>query len=165
MDGIGVTYESHRGRPFDQFLEKLALVRSTARFGINYVVNETTLCDLSQAADFAFEQGAEELLLLPQVDANGDVALSGASRDWLSRWASDNWSRHRLATSTKGGEYIDAPMLMASEPEHEIFDFMHVDAFGMLKTSAFATTGTKLTNGRPIMPSVDELHVHRGVLQ
>ena len=67
MDGIGPTYERLRGRPFAQFKEKMALVCATARFGINYVVNDDTLGDLPQAADFVFASGAEELFLLPQL--------------------------------------------------------------------------------------------------
>lgn len=38
VDGVGATYERLRGRPFDQLLERLALIGGSFRFGLNCVV-------------------------------------------------------------------------------------------------------------------------------
>ena len=157
MDGIGSTYERLRGRPFHTFREKLDKVRSTARFGINYVVNKETIDDLPKAADFAFESGAEELLLLPETAFGGSLSLGPELMDRLSGWVRENYGRRRLAVSAHSGKHIDAPMLLISRPEHESFDFMHVDAFGTLKVSAFAESGIRLRDSDSLIANIRRL--------
>lgn len=157
MDGIGSTYERLRGRPFPVFKEKLDMIRSTARFGINYVVNAETMDDLPRAAEFAFEEGAEELLLLPQLASDGGPTLEPGLMERLSGWVQENYRRCRLATSPYGAEHIDAPMLVTSQPEYETFDFLHVDAFGVLKLSAFSRIGIRLDDAPSIIASIERL--------
>ncbi|MDX3967703.1 MAG: radical SAM protein [Bradyrhizobium sp.] len=164
MDGIGSTYEGLRGRPFSVFKEKLGLVRATARFGINYVVNADTIDDLQRAAEFAIDNGAEELLLLPETLPSGTLSLGPKLMERLSSWVRQNYKSCRLATSAHGGLYIEAPMLMVSDPAYETFDFMHVDALGVLKPSAFATRGIPLRHDTTIIQSIErvrELHTQR----
>ncbi|WP_028002882.1 radical SAM protein [Sinorhizobium arboris] len=156
MDGVGETYERLRGRSFPSFLEKLALVRSTARFGVNFVVNDETIEDLPEAAALVFGEGAEEFLLLPQTGTDGKLAMAPETLRRLKNWVSDNYERCRLATSAHGGEEIDAPMLMTSKPEYQTYDFMHVDATGTLKISAFAGEGISLTVGTSIVAAIQE---------
>jgi hypothetical protein len=157
MDGIGATYERLRGRSFDAFKEKLILVRATARFGINYVVNDDTLGDLPGAAEFAFKSGAEELLLLPEIAATGNVSLSQPSIDRLSAFIQANYQRLRLATSSHGGDCIDAPMLMRSDPTYETFDFAHIDARATLRPSAFSPVGITLKDEDDIVEAIGRL--------
>lgn len=157
MDGIGATYERLRGRPFPLFKEKLDLIRATARFGINFVVNADTIGDLQAAADFAFANGAEELLLLPETAPGGEVNLSHDLMERLSVWVQENYGRCRLATTAHGGVHIDAPMLMTTNPDHESFDFMHVDALANLKVSAFAANGINLRGEGSIIDSIRRL--------
>jgi MoaA/NifB/PqqE/SkfB family radical SAM enzyme len=157
MDGMDAIYEQSRGRPFTQFREKMALVRVTARFGINYVVNDDTIAELPRAADFVFDNGAEELLLLPQLTTDGKLSLRHDTLDRLSAWAREHHQRCRLATSSHGGHHIDAPMLMTADPRFESFDFMHVDAFGTLKFSAFQQRGRPLKVGDDIVKCIQEM--------
>ena len=49
MDGVGSTYESIRGRPFDALLERITALNRITPFGINYVVNSKTVGDLDAA--------------------------------------------------------------------------------------------------------------------
>jgi MoaA/NifB/PqqE/SkfB family radical SAM enzyme len=156
MDGIGNTYERLRGRPFSSFAEKLGLVKATARFGVNFVVNEDTIGDLERGADFAFEHGAEEFLLLPETGMGGALTVRPETMERLSEWVRKNYQRCRLATSAHGGALIDAPMLMQSVAQYESFDFMHIDAFGVIKTSAFAKTGVVLGDGS-VIDSIQQL--------
>jgi MoaA/NifB/PqqE/SkfB family radical SAM enzyme len=66
MDGTGSTYEQLRGRSFNSFREKLKLIATIAPFGINVVVNDLTVTQLDEMAEFATAVGASELLLLPE---------------------------------------------------------------------------------------------------
>ena len=163
MDGIGSTYERMRGRPFAQFRDKLSMVRATSRFGINFVVNSETLAELPEAAAFAFDSGAEDLLLLPETAPDGSINLSPDQLEELSYWVNANYSRCRLATSAHGGVSIDAPILMSADPSNESFDFMHVDAFGDLKISAFAKAGIRLQDRGSIIESICRLRRDVGI--
>ncbi len=156
MDGAHATYERLRGRSFATFLEKLALVRSTARFGVNFVVNDDTINDLPEAAALVFGEGAEEFLLLPQTGTDGRLSMAPETLQRLKDWVSDNHERCRLATSAHGGAEIEAPMLMISKAEFQTYDFMHVDAMGTLKVSAFAGEGIGLADGMSIMAAIQE---------
>jgi hypothetical protein len=53
MDGVGDTYARLRGRPFDLFAERLAVITGHYRFGINVVVNADTLGEFDAIADYA----------------------------------------------------------------------------------------------------------------
>ena len=161
MDGIGPTYERLRGRAFASFVEKLEIVKSTTRFGINYVVNDDTINDLERAADFVFHKGAEEMLLLPETSTEGTALLSADASNRLGEWIRANYNRRRLATSALGGDCIDVPILMRSNPEFESFDFMHVDAFGTLKLSAFERDGVKMDGDVSIIDSIRQLRETR----
>jgi MoaA/NifB/PqqE/SkfB family radical SAM enzyme len=165
MDGVGSTYERLRGRSFPLFIEKLKLVSATARFGVNFVVNEDTIEDLERAADFAFEHGAEEFLLLPETATGGTLNVRPQTMEQLSNWVRTNYQRCRLATSAHSGGLIDAPMLMTSDPAHESFDFMHVDASSTLKTSAFAKKGIQLVSGGSIVATIQRLRGSDHVLE
>lgn len=157
MDGIGPTYERLRGRPFAVFKEKLLLVKATARFGINYVVNNETIGDLARAADFAFENTAEELLLLPELTPDGRNCLSNDVIESLSAWVQANYHHCRLATSAQGSQCIDAPILMTNSPLHGSYDFVHIDAQSNLKASAFTASGVKLDDEDSIIEAIERL--------
>lgn len=159
MDGVGSTYERMRGRPFAAFKDKLRVVRDTTRFGINYVVNDDTIDDLAAAADFAFANGAEELLLLPETGPDSVPAICPNTLRRLSDWARENHSRCRLATSAHCGVLMDVPILPVSDPEHASHEFMHVDASGILKLSAFTQAGIPLGDSRSIIDSVRQLRI------
>src|SRR5260370_5889062 len=139
MDGVGRTYERLRGRPFAAFEDKLHVVRDTARFGINYVVNDDTIGDLPAAADFAFANGAKELLLLPQTGPDSVPMIRAHTLRRLSEWARENHTRCRLATSAHCGVLMDVPLLPVSDPKHMSYEFMHGVDTGVLKLSAFTS--------------------------
>ena len=67
MDGVGDSYESIRGKKFADLLRSLSLLQDQIAYGINYVVNATTINDLDRAITICEKYGASELLLLPEV--------------------------------------------------------------------------------------------------
>jgi hypothetical protein len=154
MDGLDGTYERHRGRSFNSFDQQLDIVRSIAGFGINYVLNDATVPELSRAAQYVFGKGASELLLLPEL-ANGQPvspkALSGAAA-----WIRENYQRYRLATSAQGAQVMAVPFLPVNDTTESGRDFMHVDASGFLKLSAFSTGGVAVGQYRSFLAAVRE---------
>lgn len=144
MDGVGPTYEALRGRSFAAFREKLNLVRATAKFGLNFIVNSDTIRDLPAAAEFAFDSGAQEFLLLPETTIGGALNVAPEVMNELSTWVTKNFDRCRLATSAHSIKHLDAPALLYNDPAYESFDFMHVDALATLKVTAFSKVGIAL---------------------
>ena len=157
MDGVGATYERLRGRSFASFAGRLAIVRETAPFGINYVVNGETIGDLPAAAEFAFEQGAKQLLLLPEVGDGGVPRVGEDVLGRLSAWAEENHGRYPLAVSANAAEAIHAPKLPIGAGDDPSREFMHVDAAGMLKGCAFDGTGVRLSETAGVMDAVARL--------
>ena len=98
MDGIDETYARIRGKQFSALVEKLLLVREIAPFGVNYVVNASTIEDLDSAAMIAFEHGASEMLLLPERPVAGTGGIDKETKRDLLEWIAQN-SQFRLAIS------------------------------------------------------------------
>ncbi|WP_432284202.1 radical SAM protein [Aminobacter sp. BA135] len=160
MDGIGPTYERLRGRSFAEFREKLVLVRETASFGINMVLNADTIGDLAHAATFAFSEGARELLLLPETEPDGRLSCDGATLERAAEWITANHEHVRLATSDHAVEALGVPRLPTAGADPSL-DFMHIDAFGMLKFGAFERHGAKLEQGAALLPAIEALRAKR----
>lgn len=156
MDGIGSTYERLRGRPFEAFREKLAHVRDCAPFGINFVVNRDTIGDLQTAADFAVSEGASELLLLPETDMSGEVRENQRPLETLKEWVENNYRKYRLATSAHSAGSFSAPLASPLEP-NDTHSFMHIDALGTLKKSAFEPEGVLLGDDSSLIESIIEV--------
>lgn len=158
MDGLGETYERLRGRPFDIFKQKLDLVRETSRFGINYVVNADTIDDLPAAANFAFDNGAFEFLILPETGDGGRLTIDGVPLERLRAWVARAPRKVRLATSEHATEAIGAPVLPTSGDD-DSYEFMHIDAFGRLKLTAFSEEGLPLTDENDLMSGIEQLRM------
>jgi MoaA/NifB/PqqE/SkfB family radical SAM enzyme len=157
MDGVGSTYERLRGKSFAEFLDKLAIIRGSFKFGINYVVNDATITDLPKAADIAFENGAVELLLLPEIDKNGRVSLDERTKERLTEWVQRNYNQYRLATSEYGVDAINAPVLPINNTDYPGYDFMHIDASRTLKLCAFSSWGISLLDEMPLIDAIEQL--------
>ena len=154
MDGLDGTYERHRGRSFGAFDKQLDVVRSIASFGINYVLNDATVPELPRAADYVFGKGASELLLLPQL-SDGQPVSPAALTD-AAAWIRENYARYRLATSAQGAQLMAVPFLPVNDSEEAGRDFMHVDASGFLKLSAFSPGGVAVDQYVSFMAAVND---------
>ena len=143
MDGIFNTYSQIRGRRFSDLLKKLELLRQIAPFGVNYVVNATTIHEIDATAEIAFDHGAQELLLLPERPSRATPGIDentlNALRDWINR------NRHyRLAVSHSpplDGIAIADPF----RDSDGLTEYAHIDASGYLKESSYSTEGVKMT--------------------
>lgn len=156
MDGIGETYERLRRRPFESLVDAIGRVRELAPFGINYVVNEDTLPDLDQAADFAASVGAAELLLLPQ-ESNGRLPeASEATRQGLADWVRGAAIPPRLAISERGA--VDGlPLAQPFVDGTPLASHAHIDASGTLKASSYDPLGVPV--GASVIAALSRLRL------
>lgn len=133
MDGLGATYERIRQRPFAQFLQQAQLVSERCAFGINYVVNDSTVNQLDEAANLVFKLGATELLLLPEVSDGG---LLNYSRDTLEAWVTVNADHRRLAIS-EAAVTEGIPVADPFVTEMGTKAYLHVSASGKVSRSSY----------------------------
>lgn len=139
VDGLGSTYEALRGRSFAELQRRIAIIRSTAPFGINLVVNRQTLPDLAAVAVFARDVGAVELLLLPEQPVNGRGGIDSEAMQRLGEWAHSGSAGVRLATSDSAASQLPTCDPLAAEAG--LRAYAHIDASGNLKASSYAAAG------------------------
>ncbi|MEH0416694.1 radical SAM protein [Streptomyces sp. B21-083] len=140
VDGVGTTYERLRGRPFAAVVRAAALLGSLSPFGINAVINADTIGELDDLAAFADEVGASELLLLPEQPTAATRGISDADAQRLVEWAATAGTEVRLAISRTGLEAA-LPTAEAIPGELPLDAHMHLDATGVLRPNAYASTG------------------------
>lgn len=144
MDGINETYEKIRGKSFHQFADKVRIVSRNSKFGINYVVNETTIKDLDQAISFAESVGAFEFLLLPQVKTAHEEGIAQEQLVQLQNWVNRKDCKIRLAISSSFAAGF--PTCSFAESKQSQRRFLHIDASGTLKEESFDTQGIIIKN-------------------
>jgi MoaA/NifB/PqqE/SkfB family radical SAM enzyme len=142
MDGVGRTYEGTRGRPFASFMEILTTVAAVFRFGINFVVNSTTVTDLGAAAAIAADVGASELLLLPEVPANGRPGVDAATMKTMREWVRRYDGMVPLAISERSAGELPTAIPLPSETG--LRAYAHIDAAGTVRRSSYAWVGVRV---------------------
>nr|WP_240929307.1 radical SAM protein [Streptomyces coryli] len=140
VDGVGTTYEKLRNRSFAVLVQRLAQIGEAFRFGINCVVNDSTLADLDRVADLAASTGAAELLLLAERPGRGHP---GSSRPHVTA-ALHQWiaSYHGPVALTIGEG--DTGSLLTAQPlpgEMELRAYAHIDAAGTLRRTSYHAAG------------------------
>jgi hypothetical protein len=143
VDGVGVTYERLRHRPFTAVLAAAALLRSVAPIGINAVVNADTIGELDYLAELAADVGASELLLLPEQPTPATPGISDADAERLVGWLRTVRTRVRLAISRSGLE-ASVPAVEVIPGERPLDAHLYVDATGVLRPNAYASVGTPI---------------------
>lgn len=138
MDGVGATYESLRGRPFNSLREVLRKVRSLGPFGINYIVNSSTFPDLDAAVQFAAAEGASEFLLLPEQAVFGNGGIDEHTLSRLRSWVKGYGGNIPLAVSEQGSDGM--PICRALD-ESGLTAYAHIDAAGTMKRSSYDLNG------------------------
>ncbi|WP_435178757.1 radical SAM protein [Actinacidiphila sp. bgisy145] len=154
VDGVGATYERLRGRRFAAVARAAGLLNSLAPFGINAVVNADTVGELDDLAKFAGDVGAAELLLLPEQPTSVTPGISDADAQRLVEWAATARTSIRLTISRTGLEAA-LPIAEVIPGELPLDAHMHLDAAGVLRPHAYASTGVPV--GGSIMDAVKTL--------
>ena len=145
MDGIGVTYEKIRKRPFASLLRRLEVVREIAPFGINYLVNPMTLPEIDAAIKIAAEAGASALLLLPELPTNRSSGIDGRTMQALRKWVKSYDGPVPLAVSEEGRE--EMPIAEPLPKEAGLRAYAHIDASGTLKRFSYDKHGVPIGMG------------------
>jgi MoaA/NifB/PqqE/SkfB family radical SAM enzyme len=144
MDGTGPVYERLRGRSFNDLLSKVRLLSKRLRFGINVVVNSDTLNELTPLATIAIQEGASQLLLLPETRSM-QCTLTQSQAKALEKWISDNSVKYPLAISSLASTRLDIPRLAIHDRGDDDREFLHVDANSTLKRCSFDCVGVEIT--------------------
>ena len=106
------------------------------------------------AADFAFGNGAFEFLVLPQLSVDGLPQISADALAQAEIWMKQNHRRCRIACSARGAELLDLPVLPISDPYHADREFLHIDANGFLRLSAFSGSGVRISDFHTLMHAI-----------
>ena len=142
MDGLHATYENLRGKSFDLLLNKIEMIRDIAPFGINYVVNSTTLPDLNSAMTLASELGAKDFLLLPEISANGRDGIDEFSILKLQNIVKKYSGKLPLCISeSKADGFTTCNPL---KNENSLRAYAHIDASRNIKRTSFEKHGISI---------------------
>lgn len=161
VDGVGRTYESHRGRRYDDLVARLCGLARVLPFGINVVVNDRTIGELDALAELAHRFKATELLLLPQ-QATAAVG-AGVSQEMAARleqWVRSYVGSVRLAISEAGADGL--PTCDPLPGEKELRAYAHIDASGMLRASSYASAAIPIDEAG-VMDALDRLQNTFGI--
>lgn len=151
MDGIGSTYETNRGRNFDELVSRIEDLRRIVPFGINYIVNSQTFSDLNAAIELASALEAREFLLLPEQPTLSRSGIDEHTEGQLRTWVNNYKGTVRLAVNEGNAEGL--PTCDPLPLETGLESFVHIDASGMIKRTSYDISGVKIdTSG--VMPAL-----------
>lgn len=139
MDGVNETYERLRHRSFAILQERIAAVRQTVPFGINYVVNADTFRDIDAAIAIAERVGASEFLILPEQPVKGRAGITEPIADSLRHWIKLYSGPIRLVINERSSKNM--PICNPFPDETGLRAYAHVDASGMLKPTSYHNNG------------------------
>ncbi|MDH4100645.1 MAG: radical SAM protein, partial [Nitrospirota bacterium] len=154
MDGVGLTYEAIRCRPFDVLLDRIAALRRITCFGINFVINSKTIGDLDTAVKLAEDLGASEFLLLPEERVGRGVGIDKETTVALQKWVNSYRGALPLAVSEGGAEGL--PTCNPFAAETGLTAYAHIDATGVIKQTSFESCGV-LIRETGVLAAFDEL--------
>jgi MoaA/NifB/PqqE/SkfB family radical SAM enzyme len=159
MDGVGLTYEALRGRPFEALRCRLDTISTLAPFGINFVVNARTLPDLDAATGLAADVGAAEFLLLPEQPVQGKGGIDDHTMRALQHWVNLYEGRVPLAVSEAGADGLPTCDPLASETG--LRAYAHIDASGVAKRSSYESNGVVIGD-KGVIEALSVLRSHQG---
>jgi MoaA/NifB/PqqE/SkfB family radical SAM enzyme len=155
VDGVGANYERIRGVSFSNLNDKLKLLQGKIKYGVNFVVNDTTIHDIEELVSLIEKLGAEELLFLPEVPVGRGKAVSENAIAFLYEWIKNYTGSLRLAISSDTRQE-GLPICSFSRESSTLESYAHIDATGTLKLSSYDNIGVKI-KGRSIIEGLDEL--------
>ncbi len=142
MDGIEKTYESNRGRSFNDLIKRIDSLRRITPFGINFVVNSHTFPDLDGAIELASMLEAREFLLLPEMPTHLRSGIDPDTANRLKSWVHSYRGPVPLAISE--GNTDGLPTCDPLQFETGLAAFAHIDAMGTLKRTSYDVFGVKI---------------------
>lgn len=154
VDGVDGSYERLRQRPFDQLVQRLALIGSAFKLGLNCVVNDTTFPQLDAVEALAAATGASELLLLleqPTRNTPGATPhVAAGLRDWIRGY------RGCVPLSTGEQDAVGLPTARPLPGELGLRSYAHIDATGTLRATSYDPVGVPIDR-RGVLTAIRQL--------
>lgn len=160
VDGVGQTYDAHRGRKFDDLVARLNSLAGVLPFGINVVINDRTIDQLDALANLAQQVRAAELLLLPQQPTATVAGVTQELSAKMEEWVRNYSGPIRLAISEAGADGL--PTCDPLPREKGLRAYAHIDASGMLRASSYATASAPIGK-TGVMAALDRLQKTFGI--
>jgi MoaA/NifB/PqqE/SkfB family radical SAM enzyme len=152
IDGPEPQYSSIRGRSLSELVTKLKGIAGRIPFGINTVINQTTLTHLDEIAALVKELGAVDWLILPEV-VNGRFTLSEFEWRALDDWITKRRQDMELRVTSEATTRLKGPFPLEDRAE----DYAHISADGHIRRCSYGTGGVVLKD-RSIMDAIRELN-------
>ncbi|MCL8023780.1 radical SAM protein [Nocardioides bruguierae] len=156
VDGVEATYERLRRRSFDALCDRLDLISQAFPIGLNCVVNEDTIDQLTQVAELASAHAASELLLLPEKATSARPGAApevvSALRTWVLAYAGP------VPLAVSAGEASGLPTAVALPKEVGLRSYAHIDATGSARTTSYSTIREPVTEDG-VLAAFDRLAV------
>lgn len=156
MDGVGETYETLRGRSFIGLLDRIDAIGQVVPFGINFVVNTSTIRDLDTALTIASSKGAREFLLLPEQSVNGSGGIDPETSRSMREWIAGYRGAVPLTISEAGADGLPTCQPLSTEPS--LRSYAHVTASGVLMANSYGDSGIRIGSGS-IMSALATLEI------
>jgi MoaA/NifB/PqqE/SkfB family radical SAM enzyme len=151
IDAPEPLYSAIRGRPLSALQQKLPAMSSHIPFGINTVVNSSTLPFLDDLAAIVQQVGAIDWLLLPET-SGGSFTLTKMQWEELDRWLVNHWEQMPLRVAAEAVSNLSGPFPF----DYEAGEYAHVRADGTLCRSSYAGGGVRL-EGQSITTALVQL--------
>ena len=135
MDGVGSTYEEIRGKSFKTLIDRIKALSVLLPFGINFVVNSSTIKDLDSAIELASKLGASEFLLLPEVPVRDRIGIGDETIERFRKWVNKYRGGIPLSVSQTGADGLSTCDPISSETD--LAAFAHIDALWILEANFF----------------------------
>jgi MoaA/NifB/PqqE/SkfB family radical SAM enzyme len=149
IDAMEPLYSQIRGHPISSVVNRISYLRNKIPFGINSVINNDTINHLDDILEFAIEYGAENLLLLPQIE-NERFILDGSCWLKLENWINGNWREIPLEISSLARSFLNCPFLFNSEYEPRL-GYWHIGADGKIRETSYCANGTVIRDGSQLI--------------
>ena len=144
IDAMEPLYSKLRMRSISNVVQRVKYLQDKLPFGINTVINSSTIDHLDGVLDFAINHGARSILLLPQV-RNGEFVLEKNSWLKLESWSNDNWRQIPLEITALARQYLSCHFLFNQEYEPRL-SYWHIGANGKIREASYFDGGTQILN-------------------
>lgn len=131
-------YKSIRNFDFSTLKRNLEYLKGVIPFGLNMVIEKDTINELDNVKLFAEQIGAEELLLLPQIE-NNNFIFNNSEWKKIENWIKINESSFPIRILEQARKKINIPVLFNNDNYYS--DYLYLSADKMLMDSSYSNKG------------------------
>ena len=138
-----ICYKTIRNFNLDSVLYNISLLNKKIPFGINMVLNSSTIYGLDDILAFAKKSGAEELLILPLI-TKGKLDLTNAQWNIIEGWINKNYANFPIRILEQARKKIKIPFLFIDDYYYE--DYLYISSDKQIKRNSYVKRGRKLND-------------------